>query len=341
MVASPVVEGSVLRLSPAGWLSGLVSISVVACVEYEPVGNLDYGDPTVSSPSDGPPKEVPEGSALDAWDLPEAETIDVIVFADNSSSMEEELRTLGQSVTPFVERLATQVADWQLAAITGNTGCAGSGVLDALSTDYAAKFAVAVTTPTGAESEDEMAFQNVAKVVENSGPGACNDGLVRGGLLHLVFVSDENDESPGFDTNPDYWRTYLDRIVAVHGDPESIVISAVAGPTPDGCEREAEQAEAAPGDGYDVAVAGTGGEFLSICDDWAAQIDVLADAGTVRSEFPLSERPVDGTIEVWVDQIERPTTDWRYDTANNEVVFVHDPPRPGDRVDVLYVVDES
>lgn len=314
----------------------LASISLVACVEYEPSGQPAGGIPTDTA-SGGLP-DLPEGSAQDAFDLPEVRTIDVIVFGDNSSSMEEELRTLGASITPFVDRLATQVADWQLAAITGNTGCAGSGVLGPTSPDFATTFTAAVTTPTGAESEDEMAFQNVARVVENSGPGACNAGLVRGGLLHLVFVSDENDESPGFDGDPDYWRTYLDRIAAVHGDVDSIVISAVAGPTPGGCEREAEDADADPGEGYDRAVAGTGGEFLSICDDWASQIDLLADAGTVRTEFPLSEAPEPGTLQVWVNQVERPTSDWTWDPVKNEVRFVLNAPHPGDRVDLLYEV---
>ena len=315
----------------------LASISLVACVEYEPAGGFGYGGSTDTALPPGL-SDVPEGSALDAFDLPRDGTIDVIVFADNSSSMEEELRTLGETITPFVDRLASQVADWQLAAVTGNTGCAGSGVLDPASPDFAATFADAVTTPTGDEPEDEMAFQNVAKVVENSGPGDCNEGLVRGGLLHLVFVSDENDESPGFDDDTDYWRTYFDRIAAVHGDPDSIVISAVAGPTPGGCEREAEDAEAAPGEGYDAAVAGTGGEFLSICDDWANQMDILADAGTVRTEFPLSEVPEPGTLQVWVNQLVRPATDWTYDEAGNRVVFVHDAPHPGDRVDLLYEI---
>lgn len=311
---------------------------LVGCVEYDPIGGVDPDGTLDEELPGGPPSEgdIPEGSALDAYDLPQADSIDVLVYGDNSSSMEEELQTLGETITPFVERLAEQVADWQLAAITGNTGCSGSGILTPGTADFAGQFANAITTASGDEDQDEMAFQNVALVVENSGPGTCNDGLIRGGLLHLIFVSDENDESPGFDGSTDYWREYWDRVVAIHGNSGAIVISAVAGDTPGGCA--IGDATADPGDGYDVAVAETGGEFLSICSDWASQIDLLADAGTVRTEFELSETPVPGSIQVWVNQTLRGAGDWMYEPAGNKVVFLLNPPSPGDQVDVLYEV---
>ena len=59
---------------------------------------------------------------------------------------------------------------------------------------------------------------------------------------------------------------------------------------------------------------------------------------TLIAEFPLSETPLPDTIQVWVNQVERPVLDWTYEPSTNTVFFVLNPPRPGDQVDVLYEV---
>jgi hypothetical protein len=248
--------------------------------------------------------------------------------------MTEELVTMGQNVTRFLDRLAGNVPDWQLGVITGNTGCAVNGVLTPDMSSAPSKFADAIVTPPADTDEDEMGLQNVAIGVEKSGPGGCNDGLVRGDTLHLVFVSDENDESPGFDTSEDYWESYVDRITAVHGDPGRVFVSAVAGPVPDGCDG------ADPGWGYAEAIAGTSGELLSICDNWPDQLEVLADVGTTQSVFTLSDLPVVASLQVWVNTELASAADWRYDAVRNAVIFEKNLPHPGDKVDILYDVAE-
>lgn len=275
---------------------------------------------------------MPDESALDSWDLRSGTAIDVIVFGDTSGSMDEELRTLGQTVTPFAERLAETVDDWQLASINGDDGCTQTGILTPDTPNFADRFADALTQSPWDEDTDEQGLSTAARAVRESRPGGCNEGLVRGELLHLIFVSDENDESPGFDESPSYWRDYWTQIVEQHGDELMVTMSAVAGPTPGGCTG------ADPGFGYDGAVAGTSGEFLSLCDDWAADIDLLADAGVVRDTFPLSERPVATTIEVWINAVGVGGDRWRYDAGANAVVFDADPPVGGDQVDILYTV---
>jgi hypothetical protein len=323
---------------------GAVWILVAGCIEYSPKGDIDPGgltaleETTPGGPGqDAPPVTVPEGHVLDTFDLPAAGgAIDVIVFGDTSGSMDEELETLGATITPFVERLAEQVSDWQLAAVTGDVGCAVNGILTPSTPDFARKFAEGIVTPTASEDMEEMGFLNTAIAVEEA-DGGCNDGLVRGDLLHVIYVTDENDESPGYEDDDDYWTAYFDRIAAVHGNPQSIVLSAVAGPVPGGCGGDGDDDEGADaGEGYDRAVEATGGEFLSICSDWADDIDLLVDAGTTRDRFGLTEEPVPDTIEVWVNGVAAPEADWEYRAAENEVVFVANPPRAGDRVDVTY-----
>jgi hypothetical protein len=318
--------------------------ALIGCMEYQQLAPNDADLPGETPLGDGPPdaSTVPEGWGLDAWDLPSTATIDVIVYGDTSSSMTEELVTMGATVRPFIERLAETVPDWQLATVTGDTGCAVNGILRPETPDYEGLFAAAiVTAPSMPYGDiDEMGFQNTAMAVEASEPGGCNEGFVRGGLLHVIFISDENDESPGFDQDADYWRAYFDRIVAVHGDSVMITMSAVAGPSPDGCAGGGADAE--PGEGYTGAVAATGGEFLSICSDWADDIDLLADAGTTRDTFALSDVPIPESLEVWLDGALVPAASrWTYDVAPNAVVFLVDPPHAGQRLDILYQVVET
>jgi hypothetical protein len=311
------------------WLPAVL----VGCIEYDSLSGVDAG--LGATETTEPPlatEELPPGWAGESWDLPaESDTIDVIFYGDTSNSMTEELVTLGENVASYLDRMAQFVPDWQLATVTGNTGCAVNGILTPQTPGYTDAFADAIVTPPVDTDEDEMGLQNVAIAVEASRPGGCNEGLVRGGLLSIVFISDENDESPGYDADPDYWRGYYDRIAAVHGDPLSIVISAVAGPTPDGCEG------ADPGFGYDEAVAGTAGELLSICDDWAGQLDLLADAAVIRDTFVLSEPAVPETIQVWINAVELPDTSWTWFAPRNAIVL-DQPAQPGDRVDIVYEV---
>jgi hypothetical protein len=295
-------------------MRALVWIAVAGCMDYNP------GAP-VGPPS---PEDVPDGSILEEFDGGGSSSVDVIVFGDTSGSMAEELRTLGDAIQPFVDRLATHVDDWQLAAVTGDSGCTVSGILTPETPDYARKFADAIVQPAGSDDSAEMGLQNVALVMEDD--RGCNEGLVRGGMLEIVFVSDENEESPGYDERPDYWRDWVDRIGAAHGDPSRIKMSAVGGPTPNGCPG------ADPGFGYDHVVSATGGQFVSICGDWADQLEIVADQVALRDTFPLAHEPVPESLQVWVDQLPVAFT---YDAAAN-AVHLADPIGADDTVSVLY-----
>jgi hypothetical protein len=82
-------------------------------------------------------------------------------------------------------------------------------------------------------------------------------------------------------------------------------------------------------------VTATGGKYLSICGDWANELDVIADAVALRTTFPLSAEPVPGTIQVWINETALPTTSFTYDAAANTVVL-STPAAPNDTVSVLY-----
>ena len=82
----------------------------------------------------------------------------------------------------------------------------------------------------------------------------------------------------------------------------------------------------------------TGGELLSICDDWSAEVDILADAGLLhQSEFYLREPPIPATLTVMINGHVIPTG-WTYEADVYSVVFHGDAPRTGDQVEISYRV---
>lgn len=264
----------------------------------------------------------------DHYDLTGGTPADVVIYGDTSGSMTEELVTLGDHVLRFTDRLAAAGADWHLMAITGADGCGVDGIFGPNSPDFEERFSAAILTPPVQTDYDEMGLQNVRNAISQA-DGGCNAGFLRANaILHVIFITDENDESPGFE-EPGYWTEYVDLIVQMKGNAALTRFSAVAGPTPDGCTG------ADPGFGYDEVVDATNGEFISICDDWPARLDTLADLSVVTEVFPLSVVPVEASIEPYVNG--EPREDgWTYEPIDNAVRFTWDAPRTGDVVDIFY-----
>ena len=94
---------------------------------------------------------------------------------------------------------------------------------------------------------------------------------------------------------------------------------------------------ASPAYRYEEAVSLTAGIFSSICsDDWALGLVDLANGSLVPNlDFPLSEVPVEYTIEVFVNGVL--VTGWSYDPIENSVVFLEQyAPEGDDLVDITY-----
>ena len=101
-----------------------------------------------------------------------------------------------------------------------------------------------------------------------------------------------------------------------------IVAHAIAGDYPSGCS---SNGGAQFGEGYYEVVNSLGGTFMSICaDDWSVTMDTLARESIATTGFPLSEKAVDGTIEVKVNGLI--VTDWYFEPSSNTVIFTTPPP---------------
>jgi hypothetical protein len=258
--------------------------------------------------------------------------VDIVVVGDTSDSMADTLGTLTANMVRLVSRLEESDTDWQLIAVTGPDGCAQGGVLDRATEGWEAKFTTGINTKPGEDDVDEWGLYNAASALEASVPGGCNEGFLRDDAwLHIVFVSDEDDNSPGYDgPDPDYWRSYVETYLAAKSDdPSRLHLTAVGGPEPIGCSF-ADFAR-----GYWEAVQATDGDFLSICDDWVSQLDAVADSSVVQTTFELRDEAHADTVRVFVDGAER-IEGWRYVDDDRTVVFSDDAPYAGQTVQVRY-----
>lgn len=260
----------------------------------------------------------------------EGATTDVLFFADNSHSMQRDLIELGSSFGRFLRRLEEAGNDWQVITVTGPSGCSTAGVLTPDTPDYQDAFAAGVMTPPGEDLVDEWGLFNARQAVINAAPGLCNAGFLRPEAgLHVVFLSDEADHSPGYERGGTYWRDYLTAIQYAKGDPARVRLSAVISPP------SAECAGAEVGSGYADAVQATGGEVLSICADWSDDIAILADASIVQDVFVLAHDPFVETLSVQVNDEER-LDGWLYEASQQAIVFTEGVPRGRDEVIVRY-----
>lgn len=302
-------------------LIGVVA-GATACSDYE-FGTSDVKDP----------EDTGDDLQIDVFTVEDSTGVDLVFFGDTSDSMQPELTLLGEHITYFVTEIAGFTTDWQMMAVTGPTGCGVGGIFTPGTPDYATAFAQAILTKPGEDLVDEWGLYDTAAAIELTDPGECNEGFLREDApLQVIFFSDEFDSSPGYDTDPTtYWQQYLDMVRLKKGSEGLVVYSAVAGPVPDGCEG------AIPGTGYAEAVDATGGEFLSICDAWYTQLDVLAASSIRQDTFVLSAEPVVSTLQVWVNDVER-TDGWTYKSWNNAVVFRDHAPVSGDAVRARYEI---
>jgi hypothetical protein len=267
----------------------------------------------------------------DSWELDEDPPVDILFFVDQSCSMDDDQTSLAKNFSGFISQLSNYTTEWKVMVANDDDGCTNSGVLSESAADYEEKFSAAVAKGGGQYTEAGLIVST--RAIQNTDSGECNDAFMRSGaLLHIIMVSDEPEQSP------DSWDTYVDAIVAKKGDSSMVKLSAVAGPAPSGCSDGSNSAEY--GSGYDQAASATGGEFLSICDNWASSVKTLADASVTQSEFTLSRTPVVDTIEVVVNGARR-SANWSYDATTNAVIFSANIPEGGDSVDISYAVEAT
>ncbi len=276
--------------------------------------------------------------------------VDVLFVVDNSGSMDEEQSNLATNFQSFIQAASTWHNDYHIG-VTSTDLEADSGRLIAgavadrfvTAANFAA-FANNVRLGTnGSGDEKGLATAQAALSLPNTGdsstacstdgdcaaPEKCvanfcggrNRGFMRpDAALEIVFVSDEEDSSPG-DLN-----FYINFFKSIKGfyNTNLMHAHAIVGDVPGGCSSGA--GSAAAGQRYVAVAQATGGSVVSICDaNFAAGLASIGNiAFGLRKQFFLARLPDPSTITVKVANVAcagAAGANWVYDGDSNSVVF--------------------
>ena len=301
--------------------------------------------------------------------------VDVLFVVDNSGSMGDEQDNLADNMSRFTDAAELWDNDYQLGVV--NTEIGGDAIFGGGNADpdrgkllgdprivtpqhprdrFQNNVRVGDNGAGAQESGLEAARLALSPERLHSEPrGACDQcvdgeecvngacvGFNRGFLrddasLELVFLSDEEDQSPA------RVSFYIDFFKSIKGfrnegllHASAIVGPAAVGGRAGGCESNFGSADA--GERYIDVVDATGGTFHSICvQDYGPALDSIGDrAFGLRVQFFLSRVPDPDTLVVSVQGAPL-DQGWAWDEASNSVIF--DPaavPQPGEHVEINY-----
>ncbi len=261
---------------------------------------------------------------------------DILYVVDDSASMAEERSRLLDNFSAFTDVLEDTRVDFQLGVVTTDASQGGtlSVLLDDDTDNLAAEFLAAVDVGDDGGRIEQGLSQALSAVNPSVNPGF----LRTGAELHVVIVSDEDDQSseePGFYTHEIQALTGADR-TTVHG---------IVGDLPAGCV--AGSTAASPGPRYLEAIETTGGLSTSICAaDYREMLRrVGLEVANWDDTFLLSQLPVPDTLEVHVDDVlipQREEDGWTWSSGDNAILFHgRSIPRPGMDIRVDYVPDQG
>lgn len=267
--------------------------------------------------------------------------VDVLFVLDDSCSMGDEQVALAMNFGDFIRTASIRNVDFQIGITTTTVENADAGkfvgpILDSGTSSIERQFGAQVNVGiTGSGREQGLEAMLSAFVLAERAIGD-NRGFLRGldgAVLVVIFVSDEDDQSPASVLS--YYRALLDRApagylaAAVTGGMNGCVTSMVGG--------------ASPAFRYQEFLALTSGYDTSICSsNWAQTLSNLGNAAFgLRRRFNLSE-PADSAqpITVRVDGVVVPQNQYSYDPAAQAITFVDgNAPPEGAVIQVDYFAD--
>lgn len=268
--------------------------------------------------------------------------VDLLLVIDDTASMAQEQAALADHFAALLADLDALDIAWQLGVVTTEMGGPEAGwlrgspyVLTPATPDRDAAFASMVQVGTAGPGP-EAGLAAAATAIDLAGPGGPNAGFRRpDALLHVVFVSDTDDQSADW-LGGDPAATFLG-LLTDEGRRTGLPAraSALVGPLPSGCTSATGSAQ--PAVAYDQVVEGSGGVVVSICSaDFVPVVQSLSEASVVWStRFALANPPVDGSVEVRVDGDR--VDGWSLDPDGPAILF-DAAPSPEARIEVTYLV---
>ncbi len=273
-----------------------------------------------------------ETCVTDAFTQTGNHATDILWVVDNSCSMYEEQGQLDSNAEAFFDVLDLLGVDYRVAVVTTDTGefqGLPSVVAPSLS-DPADDFADNCDVGTGGSATEQgLMYAEEGMDLAAAGTSPNEDFYREEAGLHVIIVSDEDDQSPG-PTND--WVLALQ---AYHVNPDHLTISGITGQLT-GCSGLTGNAYSAAE--YELAISVTGGISESICS--SSYATVLENLGYMSDHhadtFMLSAVPDEVTIEVVVEGV-NVATGWSFDATLNAVVFdAASVPDNGDVVEISY-----
>ena len=255
--------------------------------------------------------------------------VDVLFVVDNSGSMGVNQTHLAINFDIFMNAFVSSGVDFNMAFITTDSSEFVGDIITRTTPDPVGEaiFQISSIGTRGHSHEKgiEMSYSSV-QVGSAAGPGG--EFLRDDAKLVIVYVTDEDDFSNT--VTPILAEAYFRSLKA---GTDMIVAHAVAGDIPYGCTGNGG---AQPGFKYSELVGRFAGTYLSICSaDWGTPMETLARDSITEDAFHLTEKPIESTIEVYVNGVRY--YDWVYDPSAGSIVFSI-PPYEGSNIEVSYGV---
>lgn len=270
----------------------------------------------------------------DEFEGKSVQEVDVLFVVDDSGSMMEEQTNLSANFESFINVALAWNADYRIGVTTTD--------MDSI------KGSLQGTPPVVTPDDDVDSFiDNVLVGTNGSGTeqgmlaaqeaiaGAFKPYIRQEAQLVVIFVSDEEDQSPGMEIG------YLDSWVdAKDGQLDKFLAFAIVG-DPGGCNSAAGNADA--GMRYIKVSEMSGGAWASICNESFADALTAFGEGTFgpKTSFPLGGFPKPNTVTVLVNGV--PCEEgWSMGGEGKTVVFDESSsclPMDGDDVSVQYELE--
>ncbi len=259
--------------------------------------------------------------------------IDVLWVIEDAGSMTARQPLLAAQVTPFLNALNKTGLNYQMAVTTMDMGGSGED----------GNFVAATGTPkilTSTTPNLNSILQNRLVLGGNGSPvvrglqamnaaltpplsTSGNAGFLRdNSLLVVIFLADENDQSPSMD-----YQSWLNQIrpPAPSGAPSWIANFIGVVPSDPNC-LTANWDYFNPGTAFISLATASSGAVGSICEpDYSAAVSGLQERILeIVTRYPLSGSPEVSSIQVFENGVSvatDPNNGWTYDSTSNAVVF--------------------
>ena len=271
--------------------------------------------------------------------------VDIMWNVDNSCSMYEEQNGISQNNPIFMDFFLGSGLDYHIGVTSTDMNdsshsgrlrqAGGVRWIDEDTPNPSQVFSSMIEMGTSGSATEKGRDAVYGGLESHAGPGGYNEGFEReDAALHIVFLNDESDFSTAISLNE-----FSDYLGTKKWDEDMLTVSSIVTP-PQNCPTAST-----PGDDYLWLTAQHGGIPWDVCDtNWDQVLELLGiQASGLKREYFLSQIPVPGTIEVWVEEGNTTFTfeaeiDWLYQEGRNSVIFNEYVPSPLSEVYVEYKV---